>query len=120
MSDGYGLDPDEISRLDNILHTAGDELGLTDFEERASLEGFLTTQSVSQYENVEETVEETVLELTRFVDQKYPQVVKAMQEFVHRTHATIENTAEGVAKAGVEYQVTEDEVAAWVRKHDPD
>lgn len=120
MPDGYGPDPDEIKRLDDILRQANDELGLTDFDEHANLEGFLTTQSVSPYENVEETVEETVLKLTEFVDRKYPEVVEAMQQFIYRAHATIDNTAEGVAKASAQYRVTEDEVEAWIRKYDPD
>ncbi|MEY7973488.1 hypothetical protein AB8O38_15960 [Saccharomonospora xinjiangensis] len=118
MPDGYGLDPDEIRRLDDILHAASDEPGLTDFDRHATLESFLATQAVSRYENVEEPVEEAVLALTRFANQKYPQVVEAMQQFIFRAQATVENTAEGVAKAGAQYQVTESDVAERVRKYD--
>lgn len=87
MPDGSGLDPDEIERLDDILHQAGNELALTDLAQHVPLEGFLTTQPVSRYENGEETV----LELTRFAGEKYPRLVEAMQRFVPRAHVTIEN-----------------------------
>ncbi|NIJ10077.1 putative transcriptional regulator [Saccharomonospora amisosensis] len=116
---GYGVEPDELKKLEGILGDASDALDMVDFPQRASLEGFLTTQEVSRYENVEETVEETVLALTEFVDKRYPAVVDAMHDFIARAHVTITTTAEGVAKAGADYQITEDQVEEWLRKHDP-
>ncbi|EHR53167.1 hypothetical protein SacmaDRAFT_4997 [Saccharomonospora marina XMU15] len=116
---GYGVEPGELKKLEGILGDASDALDMVDFPQRARLEGFLTTQDVSRYENVEETVEETVLALTEFVDKKYPAVVDAMHDFIARAHVTITTTAEGVAKAGADYQITEDQVEEWLRKHDP-
>ncbi|OLZ52105.1 hypothetical protein [Amycolatopsis keratiniphila] len=116
---GYGLDPDEIPRLKKILEGASDALGMNDFEQRATLEGFLTVQSVSAYENVEETVEEKVLKLSEFCNTKYPGVVSAMEKFIARAHVTIIGTAEGVSKAGEKYQATEDEVEKWMKDHEP-
>ncbi|EHR60366.1 hypothetical protein [Saccharomonospora cyanea] len=116
MPDEYGLDRDGIERLDDILHQVGNELGLPGFDQRATLEGFLTTQSVSRYENVEKPVEETALELTRSANEKYPRGVEAVQQFAHHAHVTIGNTAEGMAKAGTRHQVTGDDVAAWIRE----
>jgi hypothetical protein len=69
---GYGLDPDEIPRLTTLLETAGDELGMNDFQQKATLEGFLTVEEVAAYGNVEETVEEKVLKLTEFCNNSTP------------------------------------------------
>lgn len=118
-SGGYGLDADEIPRLKKILEGASDALGMNDFEQRATLEGFLTVQEVSAYENVEETVEEKVLKLTEFCNNKYPAVTAAMQKFIARAHVTIIGTAEGVAKSGERYQATEDQVTTWMKEHEP-
>lgn len=117
MASGFGLDPDELRELDKTLKSASDELGMTDFESKASLEGFLTTQQVSQYENVEETVDESVRKLTEFVDEKYPKAVAAMQDFITRLHVTITTTAEGVAEAGKDYKITDEQIADWLEKH---
>ncbi|SFQ22366.1 hypothetical protein SAMN05421810_105240 [Amycolatopsis arida] len=116
---GYGVEPEELDQLKKTLNEASDALNMTDFPQRASLEGFLTTQDVSRYEQVEETVEEIVLKLTEFVDRKYPSVVDAMNNFIARAHVTITTTADGVARAGSEYQITEDQVTAWLRRHQP-
>ncbi|WP_019809128.1 hypothetical protein [Saccharomonospora halophila] len=120
MPDGYGLDQSEIETLDRYLQKASTALGMENFREQASVEGFLTTEAVSQYQNVEETVEETVVALTKFIDIHYANVVEATQNFINRAHATITTTAEGVARAGVEYRVAEEEVAEWVNRHAPD
>lgn len=116
---GYGVEPEELEQLKKTLNDASDALDMTDFSQQASLEGFLTTQEVSQYENVQETVEEIVLKLTEFVDRKYPAVVDAMHEFIARAHVTITTTADGVARAGADYQITEEQIEEWLRKHKP-
>lgn len=117
--DGYGLEADEIPRLKAVLEDASDALGMNDFEQKATLEGFLTVQEVSAYENVEETVEEKVLKLTEFCNDKYPGVISAMEQFIARAHVTIIGTAEGVAKAGTKYQATEEQVQKWLKEHEP-
>jgi hypothetical protein len=79
-----------------------------------SLESFLTTQdrqSVRERRGNRATAE--------FVDRKYPAVVDAMHGFIARAHTTITTTADGVAQAGAEYQVTEAQVEAWLRQHKP-
>lgn len=116
---GYGVDPAELAELKKILNGASDKLGLTDFKDKATLEGFLTTQEVSQYENVEETVEELVLKLTEFCDKKYPPVVDAMSGFITRAHVTITTMAEGVSKAGATYEINEQQVEEWTKEHKP-
>ncbi|MDV6011672.1 hypothetical protein [Haloechinothrix sp. LS1_15] len=116
---GHGVDADELRALKSTLDDASDSLGMKNFAEEASLEGFLTTQSgVSPYENVDETVEETVLALTEFVDQNYPAAVDAMHDFIVRTHVTITNLADGVAQAGEDYEITEDQITEWLEDHD--
>ncbi|GHG14185.1 MULTISPECIES: hypothetical protein [Amycolatopsis] len=119
MGGGYGLDPDEIPRLKKLLEAASDSLDMTDFRQKATLEGFLTVEEVASYGNVEDTVEEKVLKLTEFCNTKYPGVVNAMDRFLARAHVTIIGTAEGVAKAGEKYQATEDEVEKWMKEHEP-
>jgi hypothetical protein len=116
---GYGVEPEELEQLKKTLNDASDALDMTDFPQQASLEGFLTTQEVSRYQNVQETVEEIVLKLTEFVDRKYPVVVDAMYDFIARAHVTIATTADGVARAGVDYRITEEQIAAWLRQHEP-
>ncbi|MFB9684274.1 hypothetical protein [Amycolatopsis plumensis] len=39
MGGGYGLDPDEIPRLKKLLEAASDSLDMTDFRQKATLEG---------------------------------------------------------------------------------
>jgi hypothetical protein len=112
--DGFGLDADEIDQLEKTLKGASDALGMNDFENRATLEGFLTVQSISAYENVEETVEEKILELSKFCNEKYPGVIDAMERFIAATHVTIEGTADGVAAAGESYRAREDQVQKWM------
>jgi hypothetical protein len=114
--DGYGLDPDEIDQLERTLKGASDALGMNDFESRATLEGFLTVQSISAYENVQETVEEKVLELSRFCNEKYPGVIDAMERFIAATHVTIEGTADGVAESGESYRANEAQVERWMNE----
>jgi hypothetical protein len=114
--DGFGLDADEIDQLEKTLKGASDALGMNDFESRATLEGFLTVQSVSAYENVEETVEEKVLELTKFCNEKYPGVIDAMEKFIARAHVTIEGTADGVAAAGESYRANEAQVEKYMEE----
>ncbi|MEQ0564890.1 hypothetical protein ABJI51_37920 [Amycolatopsis sp. NEAU-NG30] len=117
--DGYGLDPDEIPKLKKLLEGASDDLGMNDFRQRATLEGFLTVEEVANYGNVEENVEEKVLKLTEFCNDRYPGVVDAMAKFIARAHVTIIGTAEGVAKAGEKYQATEEDVTKWMKDHEP-
>lgn len=116
---GYGLDPDEIPKLKKLLEAASDDLGMNDFRQRATLEGFLTVEEVATYGNVEDTVEEKVLKLTEFCNTKYPGVIDAMDTFLARTHVTIIGTAEGVAKAGEKYEATEAQVEQWMKDHEP-
>ncbi|MBB4684044.1 hypothetical protein [Amycolatopsis jiangsuensis] len=116
---GYGLEPDEIPKLKKLLEGASDDLGMNDFRQRATLEGFLTVEEVAAYGNVEETVEEKVRKLSEFCNDKYPGVVDAMDTFIARAHVTIIGTAEGVAKAGEKYQATEDDVTKWMEDHEP-
>lgn len=117
MSGGYGLDAGEVKALQKYFDQAGDELGMQNFPDEASLEGALTTQSVSPHENVEETVGKVVRDLTKFVDTTYPHVVHAMHKFIGETHVTLNAMAEGVAKTGVEYEAQEQRVKAWMEKY---
>jgi hypothetical protein len=102
-----------------LLEAASDDLGMNDFRQQATLEGFLTVEEVAAYGNVKETVEEKVVKLTEFCNNKYPGVVSAMDTFIARAHVTIVGTAEGVAKAGKKYVATEDEVTKWMKEHEP-
>jgi hypothetical protein len=45
--DGYKLDPAQLTELKKTLNSASDKLGMTDFKDRATLEGALTVQDVS-------------------------------------------------------------------------
>lgn len=113
-SPGFQVEPDELRELKKTLNKASDELGMTDFKDKASLEGYLTTQDVSPYENVEETVEELVLKLTDFVDRKYPPVVNGMHDFITRCHVTITTMADGVSESGKDYEINEQQIKKWL------
>lgn len=117
MSGGYGLDADEVKDLQKVLNKASDELGMRKFPEKASLEEALTTQQVSPHENIEKTVEQVVLDLTKFVDTTYPRVVDAMDDFITKAHVTITTMGEGVAETGKTYEVNEEQVKTWLEKH---
>ncbi|HET9142708.1 hypothetical protein [Actinophytocola sp.] len=106
--DGYTLDPDELTQLKGILHGASDQLGMKDFSEKATLEGFLTVQDVSPYENVEETVEELIRKLSQFANHDYPQVVDAMQKFINDAHTAIEDAADKAHQTAKDYAEHED------------
>jgi hypothetical protein len=106
---GFALDPAEFDQLKKTLRHAGEELGLRDFTAKARLRG-VTEQSVSQYENVEETVSDTILALTRFIERDYAQAVRAVQEFVNRTHGAIDVGIDAVHRAQLEYLRTENAV----------
>ena len=117
--DGYALDPDELEKVKGTLRQASDKLDMRDFTERASLEGALTTQDVSPYENVEETVEETILKLTKFVDQDYPAVVQSMQDFINRVHSAIETGVDNVHRSLTTYNEQEQEAGDRFRGLEP-
>lgn len=117
--DGYSLEPEELEKLKGTLKQASEELGMKDFTEKASLEGGLTVQSVSPYENVEETVEETILELTNFVDLDYPGVVKSMQNFINRVHSAIDIGVDNVHKTLTTYNESEQDAADRFRRSYP-
>ena len=48
MSGGYQLDPAELEELKKTLRSASDELGMKDFTAKATLDGALTIQDVTQ------------------------------------------------------------------------
>jgi hypothetical protein len=106
--DGYTLDPDELTQLKGILRGASDQLGMKDFSQKATLEGFLTVQDVSPYENVEETVEELILKLSKFANQDYPKVVDGMQKFINNAHTAITDAADKAHQTAKDYQENED------------
>lgn len=106
---GYTLDQDELRKLKGILNTASDKLDMRDFDQKASLEGFLTTQSVSPYENVEETVDELIQRLSRFANQDYPRVIGAMQSFINRAHTAITDAADKAHDTAKDYEKREEE-----------
>lgn len=104
---GFTLDPAEFDKLKATLLDASTALGLRDFSTKASLEGGLTTQSVSPYENVEETVDEVIMALTKFVDRDYPQATKAVEGFINLMHTTLSDAITAVHKTQLRYQESE-------------
>ena len=96
MSGGYQLDLAELKELKKALRSASDELGMKDFTAKATLDGALTIQDVSPYENVEETVSELINKLSNFCIETYPNVVNEIQEFINRTHSVITTSADNV------------------------
>ncbi|ONI92861.1 hypothetical protein ALI22I_01400 [Saccharothrix sp. ALI-22-I] len=117
---GYALDPAEFDRLKATLKAAGEALGLRDFRAKASLEGSLTVQSVSPHENIEETVDEVIRALTKFVDQDYAQASRAVQDFINRVHSTIETAIDGVHRTQQEYLEAEKLVGDGLRRVYPE
>jgi hypothetical protein len=105
----YTLDPDELKQLKGILQGASDQLGMKDFSEKATLEGFLTVQDVSPYENVEETVDELIRKLSQFANQDYPKVVDGMQKFINNAHTAIEDAADKAHQTAKEYEDKENQ-----------
>lgn len=105
----YTLDPDELRQLKGILTGASDKLGMKDFSEKATLEGFLTVQDVSPYENVEETVDELIQKLSQFANQDYPKVVQGMHNFIDKAHTAIIDAADKAHKTAVEYEEKEEQ-----------
>jgi hypothetical protein len=95
--DGYTLDPAQLTELKKTLNSASDKLGMKDFKDKATLEGALTVQDVSPYENTEETVSELIRKLSKFCNTDYPNVVNGMQDFINRTHTAITSSADAVA-----------------------
>jgi hypothetical protein len=93
---GSTLDPAEFNNLKARLQDASDALGLRDFTAKASLEGSMTVQSVSPHEDVEQTVDEELMALTHFVDRDYAATTRAVQDFINRTHTTIETAIDAV------------------------
>lgn len=104
---GYALTPEELRRLKGTLSEASTRLGMKDFAEATSLEGGLTTQSVSRYEDVESTVEESILKLTEVVDRHYPAVVESMQDFIDRVHLAIDTGVDDVQQTLTTYVESE-------------
>lgn len=106
--DGYTLDPDELRQLKGILNGASDKLGMKDFSQKATLEGFLTVQDVSPYENVEETVDELIRKLSQFANQDYPKVVDGMQSFINKAHTAITDAADKAHQTAKDYEEKEE------------
>lgn len=104
---GFALDPSEFDKLKATLRDASTALSLRDFTTKASLEGGLTTQSVSPHENVEETVDEVIMALTKFVDRDYPQATQAVQDFINLMHTTLSEAVNAVHQTQLEYQQSE-------------
>lgn len=107
--DGYELDPDELRQLKGTLNGASDKLGMKDFSQKASLEGFLTVQDVSPYEDTEKTVDKLVRELTQFVDKDYAKVIQAMQDFINRGHTAITDAADKAHRTAKDYDQNDDQ-----------
>lgn len=99
----YTLDPDELRQLKGILTGASDKLGMKDFSEKGTLEGFLTVQDVSPYE----TVDELIQKLSQFANQDYPKVVGGMQNFINKAHTAILEAADKAHKTATEYEEQE-------------
>jgi len=116
---GYALDPAELDRLKATLESAGEALGLRDFRTKAGLGGSLTVQSVSPHENVEETVDEVVRALTKFVDQDYARTVRVVQDFIDRVHTAIGTAVDGVHRTQQEYLAAEQSVGDGLRRVHP-
>jgi hypothetical protein len=106
--DGYTLDPDELAGLKGILTGASDQLGMKDFSQKASLEGFVTTQDAGSYEGAEENTIELVQKLIQFVYEDYPRVVGGMQTFINDVHAAITDAADNAHITAKVYQEQED------------
>lgn len=117
---GYALDPAEFEQLKASLRAAGEALGLQDFRTKASLEGSMTVQSVSPHENIEETVDEVILALTKFVDQDYARTSQAVQDFINRVHTTIETAIDGVHRTQQEYVGAEKLIGEGLRRIHPE
>lgn len=115
MSGGYGLDPAELEDLKKTLGLASDKLGMKDFTEKGTLEGALTVQDVSPYENVEETVSELINKLSKFCNETYPNVMNEMQKFINRTHNAITTSADNVHASLKVYNEQEDEGSRIMR-----
>jgi dihydroxyacetone kinase-like predicted kinase len=116
----YALDPAEFDQLKVTLKGASDALGLRDFKAKASLEGTMTVQSVSPYENVEETVDGAIMALTKFVDQDYAATSQTMHDFINRVHTTIETAIDVVHKTQQEYLEAERLVGDSLRRAYPE
>ncbi|MCA1605310.1 MAG: hypothetical protein LC775_07540, partial [Acidobacteria bacterium] len=115
VSDGYQLEPAELEELKKTLRSASDELGMKDFTEKATLDGALTVQDLSPYENVEETVGELINKLSEFCTETYPNVMSEIQEFINRTHNAITTSANNVHANLKAYNEQEDEGSRIVR-----
>ena len=80
----------------------------------------MTVQSVSPHENIEETVDEVIMALTKFVDQDYARTGQAVQDFINRVHTTIETAIDGVHQTQQEYVEAEKLIGEGLRRVYPE
>lgn len=117
---GYSVDDSEMRKIIGHLEDADSDLGMKDFSERADLNKAVEiSQSVSPHENIEQTVDEAITKLTRFVDVDYKNAVQAVQGFIDRAHDEISEVTQATREGRKGYQDLERENQEIIRKVGP-